>query len=254
MDISKLSHGAKLIIGGTVAFLIVSIFNWQEVDISGIASVGRSMWHGWGVLAGLLAIALLVWEVIRLANINVAMPVTPAMTSAALAVLLAIFTVIKFLADNEFRTFWAWLGLILAIAIVVGAWLNMQAAGEGLADIRTQVGSAASAAKGAVDRDDKPASSGRARTGGADAGRAEHTALRPAARSRGAENGPHVALCQALLSRDARERSAATLSAWPRSARCGSRRALPRCSRAASSWTSSTPSRRGSRRTRAPAR
>jgi len=156
MDISKLSHGAKLIIGGTIAFLIVSIFNWQEVDISGIASVGRSMWHGWGVLAGLLAIALLVWEVIRLANINVAMPVTPAMTSAALAVLLAIFTVIKFLADNEFRTFWAWLGLILAIAIVVGAWLNMQAAGEGLADIRTQVGSAAAAAKGAVDRDDKP--------------------------------------------------------------------------------------------------
>ena len=157
MDISKLSHGAKLIIGGTIAFLIVSIFNWQEVDISGIASVGRSMWHGWGVLAGLLAIALLVWEVIRLANINVAMPVTPAMTSAALAVLLAIFTVIKFLADNEFRTFWAWLGLILAIAIVVGAWLNMQAAGEGFADIRTQVGSAAAAAKGAVDRDDRPA-------------------------------------------------------------------------------------------------
>src|SRR6478735_11849289 len=156
MDISKLSHGAKLIIGGTVAFLIVSIFNWQEVD-TGIISVGQSMWHGWGVLAGLLAIGLLVWEVIRLANINVAMPVTPAMTSAALAVLLAIFTVIKFLADNEFRTFWAWLGLILAIAIVVGAWLNMQAAGEGLGDIRTQVGSAAAAAKGAVDRDDKPA-------------------------------------------------------------------------------------------------
>ena len=155
MDISKLSHGAKLIIGGTIAFLIVSIFNWQSADL-GVVSVGQSMWHGWGVLAGLLAIALLVWEVIRLANINVAMPVTPAMTSAALAVLLAIFTVIKFLADNEFRTFWAWLGLILAIAIVVGAWLNMQAAGEGFADIRTQVGSAAAAAKGAVDRDDKP--------------------------------------------------------------------------------------------------
>lgn len=150
MDISKLSHGAKLIIGGTVAFLIVSIFNWQEVDISGIASVGRSMWHGWGVLAGLLAIGLLVWEVIRLANINVAMPVTPAMTSAALAVLLAIFTVIKFLADNEFRTFWAWLGLILAIAIVVGAWLNMQAAGEGLADVRSQVSAAAASATAAA--------------------------------------------------------------------------------------------------------
>ena len=155
MDISKLSHGAKLIIGGTIVFLIVSIFNWQEVDV-GIVTAGRSMWHGWGVLAGLLAIALLVWEAIRLANVNVAMPVTPAMTSAALAVLLAIFTVIKFLADNEFRTFWAWLGLILAIAIVVGAWLNMQAAGEGLGDIRSQMSSAATAARGAVDRDDRP--------------------------------------------------------------------------------------------------
>jgi hypothetical protein len=163
IDISKLSHGAKVIIAGTVAFLIVSIFNWQEIDV-GIVSAGRSMWHGWGVLAGLLAIALLVWEVVRLANINVAMPVTPAMTSAALAVLLAIFTVIKFLADNEFRTFWAWLGLILAIAIVVGAWMNMQAAGEGLGDIRTQVGSATAAAKGAVGRDDKPAESAPAAT------------------------------------------------------------------------------------------
>ena len=149
MDISKLSHGAKLIIGGTVAFLIVSIFNWQEVD-TGIISVGRSMWHGWGVLAGLLAIGLLVWEVIRLANMNVAMPVTPAMTSAALAILLAIFTVLKFLVDNEFRTFWAWLGLILAIAIVVGAWLNMQAAGEGLADVRSQVSAAAAVAPAAA--------------------------------------------------------------------------------------------------------
>ena len=149
MDISKLSHGAKLIIGGTVAFLIVSIFNWQEVD-TGIISVGRSMWHGWGVLAGLLAIGLLVWEVIRLANMNVAMPVTPAMTSAALAILLAIFTVLKFLVDNEFRTFWAWLGLILAIAIVVGAWLNMQAAGEGLADVRSQVSAAAAGATAAA--------------------------------------------------------------------------------------------------------
>jgi len=157
MDISKLSHGAKLVIAGTIAFLIVSIFNWQEVEFEGIASAGRSMWSGWGVLAGLIAIALLVWEAIRLANINVALPVTPAMTSAALAILLLIFTVIKFLADNEFRTFWAWLGLVLAIAIVVGAWMNMQAAGESMADVKASLSSAATSARGAVDRDDTPA-------------------------------------------------------------------------------------------------
>lgn len=161
MDISKLSHGAKLVIGGTVAFLIVSIFNWQEVEFAGIASAGRSMWHGWGVLAGLLAIALLVWEAIRLANIDLTLPVTPAMTSLFLAILLGIFTVIKFLADNEFRTFWSWLGLLLAILIVVGAFLNLQAAGESFESMKSQVTSAASgaaaAARGAVDRDEAPA-------------------------------------------------------------------------------------------------
>ena len=37
------------------------------------------------------------------------------------------------------RTIWAWLGLVLAIVLVVGAWMNMQAAGEGLADVRDRV-------------------------------------------------------------------------------------------------------------------
>ena len=78
MDISEVTHGAKLVIGATVAFLIVSIFNWQEVDV-GFASAGASMWHGWGVLAGLIAIAILVWEGLRLANLKVEIGLTPAM-------------------------------------------------------------------------------------------------------------------------------------------------------------------------------
>ena len=65
MDISKLSHGAKLVLAGTVAFLLVSFFNWQEVEFGDIASAGVSMWHGVGILAGLLALALLVWEGLR---------------------------------------------------------------------------------------------------------------------------------------------------------------------------------------------
>lgn len=150
MDISKLSHGAKLVVAGTIAFLIVSFFNWQEVEFGDIATAGASMWNGWGVLAGLLAIALLVWEALRLANISVTLPVGPAMVSAFLAILLVLFTFIKFVADNEFRTFWAWLGLALAIAIVVGAVMNMQAAGESVASVREQLGAAGAAAAGAA--------------------------------------------------------------------------------------------------------
>ncbi len=117
MDISKLTHGAKVVLGCSIAFLIVSFFNWQEVEFEGIATAGRSMWSGVGVIAGLLAIALIIWEAIHLSNMKIDLPLPKATVGAVLAILLAIFTFIKFVSDNEYRTFWAWLGLILAIAI-----------------------------------------------------------------------------------------------------------------------------------------
>jgi hypothetical protein len=156
MDISKLTHGAKLVLGASIAFLIVSIFHWQEIDFQGIASVGVSMWHGWGVLAGLLAIAIIVWEGLRLANMKIEIGLTPAMVTAALAILLLFFTVLKFLVSNEFRTFWAWLGLLLAIFVAVGAWMNMRAMGDSISEMgssmKSAAGSAAAAAKAATDK------------------------------------------------------------------------------------------------------
>jgi hypothetical protein len=156
MDISKLTHGAKLVLGASIAFLIVSIFHWQEIDFQGIASVGVSMWHGWGVLAGLLAIAIIVWEGLRLANLKIEIGLTPAMVTAALAILLLFFTVLKFLVSNEFRTFWAWLGLLLAIFIGVGAFMNMRAMGDSISEMgssmKSAAGSAAAAAKAATDK------------------------------------------------------------------------------------------------------
>ena len=69
---------------------------------------------------------------------------------------------LKFLVSNEFRTFWAWLGLLLAILIAVGAWVNMKQLGESVVgDGRLDEdrgGSAAAAAKAATDKgDDAPA-------------------------------------------------------------------------------------------------
>jgi hypothetical protein len=134
--IAELSHGAKIVLGAAIAFLIVSFFNWQEVDLGAFGEAGVSMWDGIGWIAGLLAIALIVWQAIRLANINLEIGVGPAMITTFLAALLLLFTVIKFFADSEFRTWAAWVGLILAIVIAIGAWLNMQAAGEGFGDLQ----------------------------------------------------------------------------------------------------------------------
>ena len=82
--LKKLNTGAQVILGAGVLFLIFSFFNWYEVKHT---SLGESMWHGVGFIAGLLLI------------------------------------------------------VILAIVIVGGAWLNMQAAGESLADVKAKISS-----------------------------------------------------------------------------------------------------------------
>ena len=151
--LAELSHGAKVVLGAAIAFLLFSFFSWfkytgpgaDQIEAVG-GDIGVTMWHGVGWIAGLLAIALIVWQAIRLANIEFEIGVTPSMVTAALAVLMLIFTVIRFIdkpGNGDFvgRTFWAWLGLVLAVVVVVGAWMNMQAAGEGLGDIRDRVGS-----------------------------------------------------------------------------------------------------------------
>ncbi len=68
------------------------------------------------------------------------------MITVALAALTLLFTFIRFIdkpgGGAVDRTFWAWLGLALAIVIAVGAWMNMQASGESFADIRASVAAA----------------------------------------------------------------------------------------------------------------
>jgi hypothetical protein len=65
------------------------------------------------------------------------LPVSDAMTGALMGFLVLAFTVIKFLVDNEFRHWPAWLGLLLAIIIAVGAWLSVQEAG-GVETLKTE--------------------------------------------------------------------------------------------------------------------
>jgi hypothetical protein len=158
---NELTTGAKMVLGAAIVLLIVSFFNWFEVDDFG----GESMWHGIGFLAGLLLLALIVWQALRIANINLEVGVTSSMITAALAILTLLFVFIRFIdkpggsaaADVIDRTIWAWLGLALAIILVVGAWMNMQASGDSLADVRSSLSGAAASARGAVDRDDASA-------------------------------------------------------------------------------------------------
>ena len=124
------------------------------------------MWNGIGVLAGLLLIALIVWQALRLANIELEIGVTPAMITAALAVLTLIFVFIRWIdkpggglvADASTGRSGSWLGLALAIVLVDRRLAEHAGRRRGprphqVVRRRRHGG----CAEGAVDRDDKPA-------------------------------------------------------------------------------------------------
>lgn len=136
---NALGRGAQIMLASGVLFLISTFFNWQSVDV-GPVEVGQSAWHGfWGVVMGLLAIVLIAWLVARVAGLEIPIPFSAALVAGALAVLIFVFALIKVLTD-DFTSAWAWIGLVLAAIIVVGAWLEVQAAG-GVNAMRSEVSS-----------------------------------------------------------------------------------------------------------------
>jgi hypothetical protein len=141
---NALGRGAQIMLVACVLLLIDLFLPWQDFDVGGIADelgvdVTWSGWHGAiGVILGLLTIVTLAWLVVRLLSVNIPLPVSTAMTGALLGVLVAGFGIIKLLTIlGDEQTIWAWIGTILAIAVAVGAYLQVQEAG-GVDTLRTE--------------------------------------------------------------------------------------------------------------------
>jgi hypothetical protein len=124
-----MGRGTQVLLVAGILLLIDSFLDWQQVSAGGF-TVGVSMWEGVGIVAGLLLIALLISEGVQVAGLhkNLDLPVSATLISVVLAVGVAAFTIIKFLVANEARHWPAWVGLILAIVIAIGAWLKYQEA------------------------------------------------------------------------------------------------------------------------------
>jgi hypothetical protein len=143
-DMSKMSTAEKLLAGGSVLLLIDSFLPWQSFggelgDLGELIGVKTSwsMWQGsgsWaGVLAGLLAIALIVLGVLTMtgamANMNMG-SMTPDKLVGWLGAGVFVFGIIKFLIVLFNEVAWgAFIGLVLLVAIGYGAWQKMQASG-----------------------------------------------------------------------------------------------------------------------------
>jgi hypothetical protein len=139
-DMSKLTTGSWILLGGGVLLLLDSfIFSWQKVcyggglsELLGGSLCGKAgMWSGdagWaGVIAGLLVIALIVWEAIALAGLSMSLPMAASKISAYIGFATLAFVIIKFLLImTNHVAFGAFLGLIFALAVGYGAWMRFQ--------------------------------------------------------------------------------------------------------------------------------
>jgi hypothetical protein len=141
---NELGRGVQLM-GIAALLLFIDLFlPWQDFggDLADELGIDASFsgWRGIGVILGILTIILLAWVIVRLASVNIPLPVSTAMTAALIGVLILIFGVIKFLTiiDDE-ATIWAWVGLVLCVLVAVGAFRTVQEAG-GVDTLRSEAG------------------------------------------------------------------------------------------------------------------
>jgi len=130
-QLKDLPLGRQLILGAGVLLLIDTFLHWQSVDI-GPFTASRNGWHGfWGVLLGLLTIALVAWVAARAFDVELPMEIPEGLTSLVLGVLIVAFALIKNLTD-DYSTLWSYIGIVLAAIVAYGAWLVYQSSGDSL--------------------------------------------------------------------------------------------------------------------------
>ena len=143
---NALGRGAQLMLIGAVLLFIDLFLPWQDFDVGGLADelgvdATFSGWRGIGFIVGLLTIIVLAWLIVRIASVDIPLPVSTAMTGALLGTLTLIFTVIKLLTIlGDEATIWAWIGVALAVVVAVGAFMTVQEAG-GVETLRTEASS-----------------------------------------------------------------------------------------------------------------
>jgi hypothetical protein len=161
---TALSRGAQLMLVAGVLLLIDTFLPWQDVgdevgDIAEAFGVDTSFtaWHGfWGVMLGLLTIVLIAWLLFRMLGNDMRLPVSETMVAAGLGLLIVLFALVKVLVDDEFRTAWAWIGLVLAALVAIGAWMQVQEGG-GMDALKAEASGMGSSSAGAAAAPPPPA-------------------------------------------------------------------------------------------------
>ena len=138
-DISKMTTAAKIILVSGIVYLINLFLPWNKVcagggDIGGIAipsycvNVGGT--HGLGIVLLLLVIVIIAMEIMIIMGLDANMPMEAKqrqVIGSGLVGLLLILTLLKvLLVDNDYLSWPAWLGIILAAIMGYGGFMRFQ--------------------------------------------------------------------------------------------------------------------------------
>ena len=129
MDLSKLSREDWMVGGGGFLLIIDILFlSWHSygpIDLTGTDAPGSI----WGVLALIATILVVLDLALARFSPDTAIPTTQLgrdMTRTAAAALGLLLVLIKLIDSTSFLAYGTWVGIILAVVVVGGAWLNAQ--------------------------------------------------------------------------------------------------------------------------------
>ena len=126
-QLKGLPLGRKLILGAGALLFIDTFLGWQSVSI-----FSANAWHGfWGVMLGLMTIALLLWVGARAFGVALPANVPDGRAILALGGLIVLFAVIKTLSDS-YSAWPSYVGIVLGAGVAYGAWLTFEESGESL--------------------------------------------------------------------------------------------------------------------------
>ncbi len=127
-DMKKLSMGSKGILISAGVLFIALFLPWNRacVDFGAGKTCFGSIngWSGLGFLAGLLVIAVLVWEGLNAAGALANVSAPKAMIGAVLAGATALFAIIRFFQALSGLSIGSILGILAALALAYYAWVR----------------------------------------------------------------------------------------------------------------------------------
>ncbi len=135
-SVSRLNPANRILLGSSLLLVGVSFLTWQRfcsVKIAGgtLEGCAFNAWHGTGRLVGTLmgvgAILLIVWSVAEATSVTESFGDLGQAIGAVLVGATVGFGVLKFVVVLlHHGTLFAWLGLILLVALAYGGYMRMQ--------------------------------------------------------------------------------------------------------------------------------